>query len=348
MSRRGAGNWRNRAATDLLIRFLEGRDLSGRVLVMEDPLTDLEAFLKDRGADSTFWGRRALKGRPASPWPPPGPFRSVVFRLPRAKEEVLMGLHAAASVLLPGGSILVYGAKDEGIRPALGPLGEIFSGTDTVAVGGRSRVLQGFWSGDRPELKDSLDAWKAFVTLDHPSLPVAWISYPGVFAHGRLDPGTRLLLDALPDLPSKARVLDFGCGSGLVGAAAQRKGSGVKVELLDVDALALEAARENVPGARLILTDGLPPRDEGPYDAILSNPPFHRGKSEDPGMVTSLIEMAPGLLSPEGRLVLVAQRRLALEGALKKSFRKCSALRTDRTFVVWEGRGPRGSRKGAG
>ena len=114
----------------------------------------------------------------------------------------------------------------------------------------------------------------------------------------------------------------------------------MSLEMLDVDAVALEAAKENVPGSRIHLRDGLPPAEVGPFDAIVSNPPFHRGKEEDPEMIASLIRGAPALLLPRGKLVLVAQKRLPLEGALRAHFGKVTVLMEDSTFRVWSGHRP--------
>ena len=43
----------------------------------------------------------------------------------------------------------------------------------------------------------------------------------GVFSKGELDTGTRLLLDALPDVYGD--VLDLGCGWGAIGVAGKKK-----------------------------------------------------------------------------------------------------------------------------
>jgi 16S rRNA (guanine1207-N2)-methyltransferase len=268
------------------------------------------------------------------------------LRLPRGKEELSMSLHAAASVLIPGGIVLVYGANDEGIRGAASVMNELSDRVETAATGGRCRVLKGVLKVDGRAVRDSLEEWRSEVALDHPHLPARWISYPGVFAHGRLDEGTRLLLDSLPTLPPKARVLDYGCGSGIVGYVALHRGEGVAVELLDVDSVALKAAADNVPGAVVRLHDGLPTPDEEPFDAIFSNPPFHRGKAEDPEMIVSLIRGAPGLLRQWGVLVFVAQRRLPLAKPLGEHFRAVEVLAEDSTYRVWEGRNPRKEAEG--
>lgn len=341
MARRTTPDWRNQAAADLLIRHLPGLELPNPVLVMEDPFPDVPNALRDTGREIKRWNRRAYGGEEATPWPPLGPFGAAAFRLPRGKEELVMGLHAAASVLEPGGSLLVYGANDEGIRAALGPLGGLCPGADTSAVGNRCRVLKGVWGSNVSGLKGELEEWKSTISLDHPDLPSKWISYPGIFAHGRLDQGTRLLLSALPKLPKGARILDYGCGSGPVSYLARTKGEALQLHMLDVDSVALEAAGENVPEGRILLRDGLPSGTEGRFDAILSNPPFHRGKAEDPGMILSLIQGAPRLLHSNGLLVFVSQRRLSLEGALLRQFKRVTMVAEDPAFRVWKGQGPK-------
>jgi 16S rRNA (guanine1207-N2)-methyltransferase len=341
LSKRRDPDWRNRAAAGLLIQHLSGLELSGPVLVIEDPLPDVVSAMRSAGLEVVGWNRRTVDGRGGDAWPPSGPFAVAAVRLPRGKDELSMSLHAAASVLQPGGSILVYGAKDEGIQAALVPFGDIFTETDTVAIGSRCRVLKGVRGAEVSGLRGSLDGWRNREPLDYPGLPAEWISYPGIFAHGRLDEGTRLLLDALPPLSPGARILDYGCGSGVVGYVAWSRGEEVVVEMLDVDAVALEAARENLPRGRIHLHEGLPSAEVGPFDAIFSNPPFHRGKAEDPEMIVSLVRGAPALLRRKGSLVFVAQRRLPLVGALHRSFRDVAVLAEDSTYRVWKGEKPR-------
>jgi 16S rRNA (guanine1207-N2)-methyltransferase len=340
VSIRGDPDWRDRAAADLLIRHSPATDLSGPALIMGERLPDVAGAFRAEGLEVISWNRRALGGRGATAWPPPGPFGAATLRFPRGREELLMGLHSASSVLRPEGRLLVYGAKDEGIETAFGLLEDLFVGVETLGIGGRCRVLTAVRGEETKGLRDSLDAWKSLVTLDYPGLPREWVSYPGIFAHGHLDPGTRLLLDVLPSVPSGARILDYGCGSGIVAWFALSRNEELEVDLLDVDAVALRAARLNVPAGRLILRDGLPARGERAYDAIFSNPPFHRGKGEDPGMILRFIQEAPDLLNPRGALVLVAQRRLPIQRSLQERFGGVRVLAEDSTFRVWEGRKP--------
>ena len=175
--------------------------------------------------------------------------------------------------------------------------------------------------------------------------PRDWTFYPGVFAHGRLDAATTLLIDTLPPVPAGARVLDFGAGTGpLAAAALERAGDGAEVVLIDPDAISLAAAARNVPAGNLVLA-----RDftgiSGPFDLIVSNPPIHAGRAQSLRTVEALVRSAPQALAPGGELVMVAQRRLRVGDLLDRSFKSVRATADRGPFRVWTAGGPRMRRR---
>ena len=107
---------RDEAAVALALAELDMAPPQGAVLVVEDPQDDLVSAVQRGGGAVETWHRRAGPGRTGASWPPTGPFELAAIRLPKAKDELEMALHAAASVVRPGGRIWLYGAKDEGIR----------------------------------------------------------------------------------------------------------------------------------------------------------------------------------------------------------------------------------------
>ncbi len=132
----------------------------------------------------------------------------------------------------------------------------------------------------------------------------------GVFAQGRLDVGTGVLLrEAAP--PVEAReVLDLGCGYGVIGLAVAVAVPEATVTAVDVNERALMLARENAEQMgvadrfRALTPDQVDPG--ATYDEIWSNPPIRVGKD---ALHELLLQWLPRL-RPGGRAVLVVGKNL--------------------------------------
>ncbi len=327
---------RDEAAVALALAELEAAPPQGAVLVVEDPQDDLAQAVRRGGGAVESWHRRAGPGRIGAPWPPPGPFELAAIRLPKAKDEMEMALHAAASVVRPGGRIWLYGAKDEGIRSAARRVEPLLGRVATLAVGGHARLLEARRPEVVPDLRDALRDWRGVFELDTPWGRARWVSYPGAFAHGRLDAGTALLLRNLPPLRDDARVLDYGAGTGILAAGVLHASPASEVVLLEPDAVAAEAARENVPAGTVVVGAGWADAPAGRFDAIVSNPPYHQGKRETLAEVEALVAGSRAALAGRGVLRFVVQRRLPVEALLASDFRRVEVVADEGPYRVWE------------
>jgi 16S rRNA (guanine1207-N2)-methyltransferase len=246
-----------------------------------------------------------------------------------------MAAHACLSALSPGGRLVVYGGNDEGIRSAAVMIERLCGAVDTLATRGHGRVVAARRPADLSQLRVSLAAWRSTASLEIGGSTCPWVTYPGVFAAKRIDEGTALLIGVLPSLRAGARVLDYGCGSGVIGASAAAHTPAIALDLLDNDSVALEAARENVPGARLLLGATLADAGANRYDVILSNPPLHKGLAEDHTQLEQLIAEAPAHLSAGGVLQVVVQRRVPLDRLLAARFGSVTIAAENGRFRVW-------------
>jgi 16S rRNA (guanine1207-N2)-methyltransferase len=134
----------------------------------------------------------------------------------------------------------------------------------------------------------------------------------GVFSPGRLDPGTRLLLDSSPPPPSSGDLLDLGCGYGPIACVLAKRSPGATVWAVDVNERALELCARNAAAAglsnvRCVLAGdpSVPPRLAG----IWSNPPVRIGKPALHDLLSSWL----GRLADGGQAWLVAGRNLGAD-----------------------------------
>jgi len=135
----------------------------------------------------------------------------------------------------------------------------------------------------------------------------------GVFAQGRLDIGTGVLLqDSAPPQDAKT-VLDLGCGYGVIGLAVAIAVPECVVTAVDVNERAVLLANENAAelGVADRFTAGTPDQIDpaATYDEIWSNPPIRIGK---PALHELLLRWLPRLL-PGGQAHLVVQRHLGAD-----------------------------------
>jgi len=273
-----------------------------------------------------------------------GAFDVALIIIPNDRRLTRRWLVEASVALAAGGELYIAGANDHGIRSAIGDAEALFGNANVLGYKHGNRVAQACKAADMQhaplwacEAGIAPSSWYEFEAQvrEHPFL---LRSLPGVFAYDRVDAGTALLLDVLA-IPAGARVLDVGCGYGLIGLLAARLGA-AQVELVDVNLLAVAAASENIRHNRIVqarafASDGVPEGAARRYDLVVSNPPFHVGKSVDGDIARAFIERAQYALEPSGQLILVANQFLRYDQVLRAAFEQVTCLASNRSYRVW-------------
>jgi len=146
-------------------------------------------------------------------------------------------------------------------------------------------------------------------------MELGFISSSGVFSAGKVDFGTKLLAKRM-QVPEKAKVLDLGCGIGVLGIVAAHLTSG-EVYMTDVNERACKLAQKNSKGLKnvKVLCGNLYEPVKGmKFDAILLNPPQTAGKK----VCFEMIEGSRAHLEKGGCLQLVARHNKGGEVLGKK------------------------------
>jgi 16S rRNA G1207 methylase RsmC len=133
-------------------------------------------------------------------------------------------------------------------------------------------------------------------------------SRPGVFSHRHIDPGARRLIDQM-QIDPETRVLDIGCGTGVVALAAALRSDGGTVHAIDSSARAIECTERGAELNGLVnLTTELNVAGgyagSGTYDLALANPPYYASFR----IAEHFLTAAQNALRSGGRILVVTKR----------------------------------------
>jgi 16S rRNA (guanine1207-N2)-methyltransferase len=182
----------------------------------------------------------------------------------------------------------------------------------------------------------TLSQWFKTYNLDISGQNLIVKSLPGVFSHGQFDVGSKLLLDTLPTLTGK--VLDFGCGAGVIGAALALKNPDIEIEMCDINAFAIASTTETLKANQLtgrVFASDIYSDTGDDYHFIVSNPPFHSGLDTSYSATETLLAKAPRQMNKKGELYIVANSFLKYPPIIEQAFGQCDTVNKTSKFAIY-------------
>ena len=271
---------------------------------------------------------------------PPERVDTLLVRVPKSLALLEDQLHRLRPALHPGTLVVGTGMAKEIHTSTLRLFEEIVGPTRTSLAVRKARLI--FATPD-PSRTPGPNPWPLSHTLPEDAGAVSGrtvVNHAGVFCADRLDIGTRFLLAHLPVRPDASRVVDLGCGNGVLGLAAALTHPDAEIVCTDESHQAVASAedtfRANGMADRAVFTaaDALGAVAPGSADLILNNPPFHSHQATTDATAWRMFQEARRALATGGELWVVGNRHLGYHVKLRRVFGNCSTVAGNPKFVL--------------
>ncbi len=344
------------ASDEYLLEHLADLPLEGRrIVVLGDRwgalTTSLAAFAPVQIADS-WLSRQATRenldraGATAGELlttqdAPPDRIDVLLVRVPKSLALLEDQLHRLAPALHAGSVVIGTGMVKEIHTSTLQLFERIIGPTKTSLAKKKARLI--FTTPD-PAVAGAGEAnpWPYRYQLPAGIGPMSGrtvTNHAGIFCADRLDIGTRFLLGHLPSTSGAARIVDLGCGNGVVGTSAALADPDAELVFTDESYQAVASAeatyRENASGkAEFLVGDGLAVLPADSVDLVLNNPPFHSHQAVTDSTARRMFADARRALRQGGELWVVGNRHLGHHVSLQRIFGNCRTVAGNPKFVV--------------
>ncbi|WP_097965236.1 methyltransferase [Streptomyces sp. or20] len=272
---------------------------------------------------------------------PPDRIDVLIVRVPKSLAFLEDQLHRIAPAVHAGTVVIGTGMVKEIHTSTLKLFERIIGPTRTSLAVRKARLI--FCTPD-PALPRTPSPWPYRYELPADVGPVAGlttVNHAGIFCAERLDIGTRFFLKHLPSRGGAVRVVDLGCGNGVLGLSAAVANPEAHLTFVDESYGAVASAEETFrAGARsgakadFLVGDGLDGLDPGSVDLVLNNPPFHSHMATTDATARTMFTGARTALRQGGELWVVGNRHLSYHTHLRRIFGNCTTVAGDPKFVV--------------
>ncbi|MGU3524717.1 23S rRNA (guanine(1835)-N(2))-methyltransferase RlmG [Enterobacteriaceae bacterium C23F] len=339
------------AADEYLLQQLDGTDITGPVLVLNDtfgalacalaehqPYSIGDSYLSELATrenlrhndipENSVTFRDSTGEYPAAP-------AVVLIKIPKTLALLEQQLRALREVVTPETRI-IGGAKARDVHNStLDLFTKILGTTTTTLAWKKARLINCTFTAPALKEESQITSWKLEGT--------DWTihNHANVFSRTGLDIGARFFMEHLPkDL--EGEIVDLGCGNGVIGLTLLERNPQANVVFVDESPMAVSSSRMNVEAnmpevldrCEFMINNALSGVEPFRFNAVLCNPPFHQQSALTDGVAWEMFHHARRCLKINGELVIVANRHLDYYHKLKKIFGNCTTIATNKKFVI--------------
>jgi len=167
-------------------------------------------------------------------------------------------------------------------------------------------------------------------------------NHANVYSREKLDIGGRYFMQNLPKVASNNKVIDLGCGNGVIGLTVLSHQPAANVRFIDESYMAMASAKMNIENnlPKLLqqcifqVNDCLTNIESHSVDLILCNPPFHQQTATTDHIAWQMFNDSYRVLKKGGELRIIGNRQLGYHIKLKRIFGNEKLVASNDKFVT--------------
>jgi|TARA_R110001583_G_scaffold47817_2_gene149783 16S rRNA (guanine1207-N2)-methyltransferase len=259
-----------------------------------------------------------------------------IIHFPKSKAEFGFTLAMLAESMTEDATIVIVGENKSGVKSAEKLGADYLEYCNKVDTARHCLMLIAKFKPLLPSF-DLQSFYKYYpIQIQDKTLKIA--ALPGVFSQNALDTGTKVLLAHLPEKMT-GKVLDFGCGAGVIAAYIGTVYPTTQLTLVDVSALALHSAQTtlalNQLSGKYIASNSLSDVQDS-YDFVISNPPFHQGVKTHYAATEQFLSEIKQNLSSKGSITIVANSFLKYLPIMEKAIGNTKTIVIKKGFAIYQ------------
>ncbi len=260
----------------------------------------------------------------------------VLIKVPKTLALLEHQLHQLKPHLTTDTRIIAAGMVKQIHRSTLELFEKIIGPTHTSLAKKKARLI---FTEPNLSMNSSGSPYPSYYQLEHSQYQIC--NHANVFCREKLDIGTRLFLQHLPEMPEAQDIIDLGCGNGIVGLIAAEKNPQATLHFVDESYMAVTSAETNFKAAfgdqrhaQFKVANCLDGYAKDSADIVLNNPPFHQQQVVGDHIAWQMFRQSFDCLRHQGELWVVGNRHLGYHTKLKHLFGNCTTLASNAKFVI--------------
>ena len=267
-------------------------------------------------------------------WPDTS-FDWILIKLPKSHAQLEDQLYRLKSCLHADSKIIASAMSKNLHSQSIKLFEKLIGETHTSLAKKKARLL--FSKAEHIEAAES--PYPKQYSLEAYQLEV--FNHAAVFSQQKLDIGTAFLLENFPKGNNAEKIIDLGCGNGLLGLRAAQLFPEADIEFYDESYSAIASAQLNAEQNHLMSKrlrffhgDCLDQASDNSADLILNNPPFHQQHSISSHIAKQMFRQSWKTLKKGGELWVVANRHLGYHKDLQAIFGNHHIVQSNSKFVI--------------